>query len=706
MNCFSKVVLLMMMTSVLSGCQDGGPNRPAAPVAKMEPTELTAFGETRVDNYFWMRHRENPEVIQHLEAENAYLKEMLAHTDELQHKLFEEMKGRIKKDDTTVPYLYNGYLYYSRYEKGGEYALHCRRPALGEVEEVYLNGNTLATGAGYFSLAGVEVSPDGRKAVYGIDTAGRRFYTLRVKDLDTGNLLEDVIPDVTGDVTWAMDNRTLFYTRQDPETLRSYQVWRHELGAAPGTDTLIFEEEDDTFDVSVERTKSERFLVISSSQTLSTEHRILEADNPFGEFRIFEPRHRDLEYGIDHQGDRFIILTNHEALNFRLMECDLNNTGLSHWRELIPHRKDVFLEDLEVFDNWLVLAERFDGLTHLKVIPADGSKAHYLDFGEPTWSTWLATNVSMESGVLRFGYSSLTTPSTTFDYDMATREKTLLKQTEVLGGFLPENYQAEYVQVPAADGTLVPVSLVYRKGFKPDSQSPLLLYAYGSYGYSMDASFGSSRLSLLDRGFVYAIAHVRGGEEKGRAWYEDGKLLNKKNTFTDFIDCGNYLVDKGYTAHDRLFAMGGSAGGLLMGAIMNMAPEVWRGVVAQVPWVDVVTTMQDDSIPLTTSEYDEWGNPADEEYYRYMLSYSPYDNVRAMNYPATLVTTGLHDSQVQYWEPAKWVARLREMKTDDNPLLFKINMEAGHGGASGRFRRLEETALSYAFMLDLLGIRE
>lgn len=706
MNRLSKVVILMMMTSVFSGCQDDGPDGPdgpVAPVAKIQPKELTAFGETRVDNYFWLRERENPEVIQYLKAENDYLKQVLAPTEELQEKLFAEMKGRIKKDDTSVPYLYNGYRYYTRFEKGGEYSLHCRRPAGSETEEVFLNGNTLATGDGYFSLTGVEVSPDSRKVVYGIDTAGRRFYTLRIKDLETGQLLDDIIADVTGDVTWAMDNRTLFYTRQDPETLRSYQVWRHELGAAPGTDVLIFEEQDDTFDVSVERTKSERFLLISSSQTLSTEYRILEADNPMGEFRLFEPRRRDLEYHLDHQGDRFLILTNYEAKNFRLMECSQNETGLANWRELIAHRDDVFLEDLEVCNNWLVLAERFDGLTHLKILPADGSEAYHLDFGEPTWSVWLSTNVDMESQVLRFGYSSLTTPSTTYDFDMGTREKTLLKQTEVLGGFLSENYQAEYVQVPAADGTLVPVSLVYRKGFTPNGQSPLLLYAYGSYGYSMDASFGSARLSLLDRGFVYAIAHVRGGEEKGRAWYEGGKLLHKKNTFTDFIDCGNFLVQQGYTAHDRLFAMGGSAGGLLMGAIMNMAPEVWRGVVAQVPWVDVVTTMQDDSIPLTTSEYDEWGNPANEEYYRYMLSYSPYDNVQAMNYPATLVTTGLHDSQVQYWEPAKWVAKLRVMKTDDNPLLFKINMEAGHGGASGRFRRLEETALSYAFMLNLLG---
>jgi oligopeptidase B len=698
-----KVVFLMMMASAFSGCEadDAG-----APRAEIRPHELTAHGETRIDNYYWLKEREDPEVIEYLEAENAYLQKSMAHTDELQKKLFEEMKGRIKKDDTSVPYLYNGFWYYTRFEKGGEYALHCRRPEGGDTEEVMLNGNTLATGEGYFSLRGVEPSPDNTMVVFGIDNAGRRFYTLGIKDLETGKMLTDVIPDVTGNVTWALDNKTLFYTRQDKETLRSHQIWRHELGTDAGKDKLVYSEEDETFSCYVYRTKSERFLVISSSQTLSSEHRILEADNPLGEFRLFAPRQRDLEYEIDHQGDRFVILTNHQAKNFRVMECGLTETGLDNWREVIAHRDEVFLEDVEVFDNWLVLAERFDGLSHLKVHPGDGSEPYHLDFGEPTWSVRMSANVNMDSDVLRFGYSSLTTPRSTFDFDMITRTKTLLKQDEVLGDFQSENYQAQYVQVPARDGTLVPVSLVYRKGFRPNGESPLLLYGYGSYGASMNARFSSDRLSLLDRGVVYAIAHVRGGEEKGRAWYEDGKLLRKKNTFTDFIDCGNYLVENGYTSHDRLFAMGGSAGGLLMGAIMNMAPEVWRGIIAQVPWVDVVTTMQDDSIPLTTSEYDEWGNPADEEYYRYMLSYSPYDNVEAKDYPALLVTTGLHDSQVQYWEPAKWVARLRALKTDSNPLLMKINMEAGHGGKSGRFRRLEETALSYAFMLDLLGIKE
>ncbi len=702
MNRLYKVVFLMMMFGLTPGCNNDDSTPVAFPVAKIQPHELTSHGETRVDNYFWLRERENPEVIAYLEAENKYLKEVLAPTDDLQSELFAEMKGRIKKDDDSVPYLYNGYWYFTRYEKGGEYSLRCRRPENSDIEEVMFNGNVMATGDGYFSLRGVKVSPDSKKAVFGVDTEGRRFYTLRIKDLDSGEILADVIPNVTGNVAWAMDNTTIFYGKQDPKTLRSFQIWRHELGTDATSDHLVYEEKDDTFACYVSRSKSDRFLFISSSQTLSTEHRILEADNPRGEFRLFQPRQRKLEYDIDHQGDRFVILTNHLAKNFRLMECDLDNTGLEAWREVIAHRDDVFLEGVEVFSDWLVMEERFDGLSHLKILPADGSAAHHLDFGEPTWSVGISTNVDMDSQVLRFSYSSLTTPNSTFDYDMVSHQKTLLKQKEVLGDFQADNYEAQYLQVPARDGTLVPVSLVYRKGFKNDGKSPLLLYAYGSYGYSQDARFSSNMLSLLDRGFVYAIAHVRGGEEKGRAWYEDGKLLKKKNTFTDFIDCGRYLTDKGYTSSDRQFAMGGSAGGLLVGAIANMAPETWRGIVAHVPWVDVVTTMEDDTIPLTTSEYDEWGNPANEEYYRYMLSYSPYDNVQAMDYPAMLITAGLHDSQVQYWEPAKWVARLRANKTDNNPLLLKTNMEAGHGGASGRFRRLEETALSYAFMLDLV----
>jgi len=700
----TKVVLAMILSlTALAGCGGGD----EAPRAEIRPHEMTLHGHTRIDDYFWLKDRENPEVIAYLEAENAYLAKTMAHTDELQDLLFEEMKGRIKKDDSSAPYEKNGYWYYTRFVPGGEYALHCRRPGTMETaEEIMFDGNAMGEGHGYFALRGVNVSPDSKLVVYGVDTAGRRFYTLRVKDLATGRIMQDEIKDVTSNVTWALDNQTLFYTRQDPETLRSYQIWRHELGADTSEDVLVYEEKDDTFGCDVRRSKSDKYLFINSRQTLSTECRLLEADNPTGEFRLFQERQRDVEYSVSHQGDRFLILTNLHATNFRLMACGLDQTWLASWREVVPHRDKVLLEDVEVFRDFLVLGERFDGLTHLKVVPMDGSEPHYLDFGEPTWSAWTSYNPQMDARVLRFGYTSLTTPRSTFVYDMNTRRKELIKQQEVLGGFDAANYKAEYLHVPARDGKMVPVSLVYRKGFEPDGASPLLLYGYGSYGYSMDARFNSSRLSLLDRGFVYAIAHVRGGQEMGRQWYEDGKLLKKMNTFTDFIDCGRYLVEKKYTSRDRLFAAGGSAGGLLIGAVVNMAPDLWRGVEAGVPFVDVVTTMLDDSIPLTTSEFDEWGNPLDKEYYDYMLSYSPYDNVTAQAYPAMLVTTGLHDSQVQYFEPAKWVAKLRVVATGDNPLIFKINMEAGHGGKSGRFRRLEEEALAYAFFLDLVGIKE
>ncbi len=700
----TRVVLAMILSlTALAGC--GGKDE--APMAEMRPHEMTLHGDTRIDNYFWLNERENPEVIAYLEAENAYLAKVMAHTEELQEDLFEEMKGRIKKDDSSAPYELNGYWYYTRYIKGGEYALHCRRPgSMDGDEEIMFDGNAMGEGLGYFSLRGVNVSPDSKLAVYGVDTFGRRFYTLRVKDLTTGKILTDEIKDVTGNVTWAMDNKTLFYTRQDPETLRPYQIWRHELGTDTSRDVLVFEEKDDTFRCYVRRSKSDKYLFIASSQTLSTEYRLLDADNPTGEFRVFQPRQRDVEYRVSHQGDRFLVLTNLHATNFRLMECGLEQTWLANWKEVVPHRDDVLLEDVEIFDDYLVLGERFDGLTHIKVVPMDGSDPHHLDFGEPTWSVRTSYNPQMDVHDLRFSYTSLTTPRSTFVYEMKTRKKKLIKQEEILGGFDGANYQAEYLHVPARDGEMVPVSLVYRKGFEPDGTSPLLLYAYGSYGASMDASFRSSRLSLLDRGFVFAIAHIRGGQEMGRQWYDDGKLLKKKNTFTDFIDCGRYLVDKKYTSRDRLFAAGGSAGGLLMGAIVNMEPDLWRGVEAAVPFVDVVTTMLDDSIPLTTGEYDEWGNPNVKEYYDYMLSYSPYDQVSAQAYPAMLVTAGLNDSQVQYFEPAKWVAKLRAVGTGDNPLIFKINMESGHGGKSGRFRRLEEQALAYAFFLDLAGIKE
>ncbi len=702
MSHIQKAILLMATTLLLGGCSS---ELPDPPVADVRPHEMTIHGDTRVDNYYWLNQREDPEVIAYLEAENEYLDAAMKPQRKLEKKLFEEMKGRIKEDDSSAPFEMRGYWYYSRYVEGGEYALECRRKgSLDAPEEILFDGNEMATGLEYFSLRGPSVSFDNRYAIYGVDDQGRRFYTLRVKDLASGEILGDVIPDVTGNVVWAKDNRTFFYTRQDPETLRSWQVWRHLLGSDARDDVLIYQEDDDTFSCYVGRTKSYRYLMIDSSQTLSSEVRLLEADHPQGEFRVFQAREKNMEYSIDHQGDRFLIRTNLHAPNFRLMECGLQETGLASWKEVVPHRPDVLLSGFEVFDDWMVLTERFDGLNHLKIVPMDGGAPHFLEFNDPTWSTWASVNTRMDTNVFRYGYSSLTTPRSTYDYDMQRRTSTLIKQQEILGGFDSDNYQAEYVHVVARDGTKVPVSLVYRKGFVADGSAPLLLYGYGSYGASMNAGFRSSLISLLDRGFVYAIAHVRGGQEMGRQWYEDGKLLNKMNTFTDFIDCGHGLVERKYTSRDRLFAMGGSAGGLLMGAIINLDPDLWAGVVAAVPFVDVVTTMLDDSIPLTTGEYDEWGNPNEKVYYDYMLSYSPYDQVAAHAYPPLLVTTGLHDSQVQYFEPAKWVAKLRAVKTDDNLLLLKTNMGAGHGGASGRFRRLEETALSYAFLCGLAGI--
>ncbi len=696
-----KVVLLMsVIVGALGGCGKG----PVPPEAAIKPHEMTIHGDTRVDNYYWLNERENPDVIAYLEAENAYLDVVMKDTVDLQSELLAEMKGRIKKDDYSAPVEKDGYFYYARYVLGGEYAVHCRRAGnMDGAEEVLLDGNAMGKDEGYFALRGVSVSPDTKQLVYAEDKAGRRLYTLHFKDLATGVISTEEIPNVTGNVAWASDNRTVFYGKKDLETLRSHQVWRHTLGTDPASDVLVYEEKDDTFSCRVSRSKSGQYLFITSDQTLTTETRMLEADNPTGSFRVFQPRQRDVEYHVSHQGERFLVHTNLHAKNFRLMECGLDQTWLANWREVEPHRVDVLLDGVGVFNDWIVLSERFGGLSHLRVVPMDGSDSHQLDFGEPTWSAWISANLMMQTDTLRFGYESLTTPTTTFAYDMKKRTKTIIKQTEVLGDFDAANYVAEYVHVPARDGVLVPVSLVYRKGFEPDGTAPLLLYAYGSYGYSQDAGFDSSRLSLLDRGFVYAIAHIRGGQEMGRHWYEDGKLLKKKNTFTDFVDCGEYLVAQNYTSSDRLFAAGGSAGGLLMGAVVNMAPDLWKGVLAAVPFVDVVTTMLDETIPLTTGEFDEWGNPKEKKYYDYMLSYSPYDQVEAKAYPAMLVTTGLHDSQVQYFEPAKWVAKLRAVKTDDNPLLFKINMEAGHGGKSGRFRRLEEKALSYAFFLDLAG---
>ncbi|MFZ5517259.1 MAG: S9 family peptidase [Candidatus Zhuqueibacterota bacterium] len=675
------------------------------PVAEQIAKELTIHNDTRIDNYFWLRERENPKVIEYLTAENTYLESMMAHTEKLQQKLFNEIVGRIKQTDMSVPYMSNGYFYYSRFEEGKEYPIHCRKKGkLDAPEEILLNVNEMATGHAFYQVQGLEVSEDNLFLAFGVDTVSRRKYTIYFKNLGTGEILPDQIPNTTGGATWANDNKTVFYVTKD-STLRPEKIMKHVLGTSSETDRLIFHETDNTFGTYVYKSKSREFLFIVSGSTLSTEYRFLKADSPDGEFKIVQKREKDHEYSVDHFGNSFYIVTNWQAKNFRLMQTDVARTSKENWKEVIPHRTDVLLEGIDIFKDYLVVSERQNGLQQIKVTEHKSGNSYSLEFPDEAYLAYPTTNLEFDTNLLRYSYTSLTTPNSTYDYNMQTREQTLLKQQEVLGGYDPKNYESKRLYAPATDGTKIPISLVYKKGLVTNGANPLLLYGYGSYGASMDATFSSVRLSLLDRGFVYAIAHIRGGQEMGRDWYENGKLLKKKNTFTDFINCAEFLIAEKYTNQENLFAMGGSAGGLLMGAVVNMRPDLFKGVIAQVPWVDVITTMLDESIPLTTSEYDEWGNPNVKEYYDYMLSYSPYDNVEAKPYPAMLVTTGLHDSQVQYWEPAKWVAKLRTMKTDQNILLLKTDMKAGHGGKSGRFERYKETALEYAFMFHLSGIK-
>ncbi|OUD36362.1 oligopeptidase B [Flavobacterium sp. FPG59] len=679
-----------------------------APLAKIIPTVLEKHGDTRVDNYFWLNKRENPEVIDYLNKENSYYEAMTADTKGFQKELYEEMKSRIKEDDESVPYLYNGYYYITRFETGKDYPIYSRKKgSLTAAEEILFNCNDLAKGHSYFQLGGLSVSPDNKFASFGVDTIGRRIYTIQVKNLETGEILSDKIENATGSSVWANDNKTIFYTKQDEVTLRSDKVFKHKLNTSSDQDVLVFFEKDDTFNVSVGKEKSKKYIVIGSGSTLTTEYRILNSETPDAEFKVFQPRVRGLEYSISHFGDSFYILTNKDkATNFKLMKTPESATAKANWVDVIAHRDDVLLEDIEIFRNYLVVEERSNGLNHIRIKPWSGEGEYYLPFGSETYNAYTTTNVDFDTDILRYSYQSLATPSSVIDFNMKTKEKEVKKEQQVLGGkFDKNNYTEERVWATATDGTKVPISMVYKKGLKKDGTNPVLLYAYGSYGVTMDTYFSSTRLSILDRGFVFAIAHIRGGEDLGRQWYEDGKLLKKKNTFTDFIDCSKYLIQEKYTSPQHLYAEGGSAGGLLMGAVVNMAPELYHGVIAQVPFVDVISTMLDDTIPLTTGEYDEWGNPNEKKYYKYMLSYSPYDNVKAQKYPNMYVSTGLHDSQVQYWEPAKWVAKLRTLKTNDTVLYLNTNMDAGHGGASGRFEALKELAKEYSFLLDLEKIK-
>jgi len=674
-----------------------------APVAAKKPKELTIHGDTRMDPYYWLREREDSEVIDYLNAENTYRVSVMKGTEKFQKDLFDEIVGRIKQTDESVPYKDNGYYYYTRYEEGKEYPIFCRKKEnLQATEEILVNANEMAEGHAYFQIGGLSVSPNNRYVALGIDTVSRRKYTIYIKDLQTGEMLADEIPLTTGGASWANDNQTLFYTQKDDNTLRSKAILRHIMGTDAADDVTVFEETDETFSTYVFKSKSKKYMIIGSSSTLTNEYQFLSADQPGGTFKIVQPRVRGLEYNIAHFGDYFYIITNLDATNFRLMKTPVNQTEKEHWEEVIAHRKDVLIEGIEIFQDYLVVEERKEGLNHLRVMPWKGGTEHYIDMGEEVYTAWISVNTDFDSQLLRYQYSSLTTPSSTFDYHLDNKEKTLLKQDEVLGGtFDPDNYEAKRIYAKADDGKKIPMSIVYRKGVQLNGENPTLLYGYGSYGHTIDPGFRSYRLSLLDRGFIYVIAHIRGSQVYGRPWYEDGKLLKKMNTFTDFNDCAEHLIKEKYTSANHLYAMGGSAGGLLMGAVINLQPELYHGVIAAVPFVDVITTMLDEDIPLTTGEYDEWGNPNEKVYYDYMLSYSPYDQVEAKEYPHMLVTTGLHDSQVQYWEPAKWVAKLRDKKTDNNQLLMYCNMETGHGGASGRFEQYKETAMEFAFLFSL-----
>ncbi|MEE9364991.1 MAG: S9 family peptidase [Cellulophaga sp.] len=673
------------------------------PIAIKKPKKLVKHEDIRVDNYYWLNDREDKEVLSYLNSEHEYHNALTAHTKDFQGLLFEEMKSRIKEDDSSVPYKNNGYWYATRYEVGKEYPIYSRREEEEAPEQILFDCNEMAKGHDYFSLGGVAISPNNELAAFSLDTVSRRQYSIQIKNLKTGEVYADKIENTTGGSVWANDNKTLFYTKKDPVTLRSDKIYKHILGTSSEEDKLVFHEKDETFGTFVYKTKSKKYLVIGSYSTLTSEYQILNADDADAKFQMFSPRERGVEYSICHYKDQFYILTNKDkATNFKLMKVSETTTASENWEEFIPHREDVLLEDIDIFKEYYVLSERENGLNTIKVIRWDNSISYYLPFDNETYTSYVGTNPDFDSEILRYGYNSLTTPSSVIDFNMRTKEKEVKKEQEVLGGkFQKENYKSSRVWATAQDGVKIPISIVYHKDTKLDGNSPLLQYAYGSYGHTIDPSFSTTRLSLLDRGYIFAISHIRGGEYLGRKWYDNGKLLKKKNTFTDFVDCSKFLIEENYTSAKHLYASGGSAGGLLMGAIINMAPELYNGVIASVPFVDVVTTMLDESIPLTTGEYDEWGNPNDKEFYEYMKSYSPYDNVKKQDYPNLLITTGLHDSQVQYWEPAKWIAKLRDYKTNGKLLLLDINMDTGHGGASGRFESLKEVAKDYSFLLDL-----
>ena len=685
------------------------------PKAEIQAKSLTIHNSTRIDNYFWMRlsdeqktaknkDTQTQKVEAYLNSENEYFDQVTASTNNFQKELFEEMKGRIKEDDTSVPYFRNDYFYVTRFEKGSQYPIYSgKKENLEAKEEVLFDVNKEAEGYEYFQLGGLNVSPNNTLVAFATDTVSRRQYSIQIKNLETGNILTDKIENTTGGSVWSNDNKTLFYTKKDPLTLRSSSIYRHILGTDASEDVIVYEEKDETYSTYVYKTKSHKFIVIGSSSTLSSEFRIISADKPYGDWKIIQPREDNLEYSLAHYGDYFYLQTNKDdAINFKLMKTPVNKTTKENWVDVIPHRKETLLEDVSIFKNYLVIEERTQGLGKIRIKTWDGKEDYYLPFDEETYSAGVYANPEFDTEVIRYSYNSMTTPNSVIDFNMKNQTKEVKKEQEVLGGkFNKSNYKSERIWATARDGKKVAISLVYHKDTELNKDTPLLQYAYGSYGYTISDGFSTTRLSLLDRGFVYAVAHIRGGQYLGREWYNDGKMMNKKNSFFDFIDCSKYLIENNYTSAKHLYAMGGSAGGLLMGGVSNLNPELYNGIIAAVPFVDVISTMLDESIPLTTGEFDEWGNPKEKEAYDYMLSYSPYDQVQAKDYPNMLVTTGYFDSQVQYWEPAKWVAKLRELKTDNNILLLRTNMDVGHGGASGRFDALKETAVDYTFLLAL-----
>lgn len=677
-----------------------------APIAKQKPKEITANGHTRIDPYYWLNERENPEVIDYLNQENEYTKAGLAHTETLQNNLFNEMRGRMKEDDNSVPVLLRGYYYYTRFETGKEYPIQCRKKgSLDAPEEIILDHNILAEGKSFCQIVGTTVSPDNTKLCYGADFTGRRQYAMYVIDIASGKVLEDPVLNTDGSYVWANDNKTLFYDVKDEVTLRTHKIKKHIIGTPAAKDKTVFEEKDETYNCGVNKSKSEKYIFISSHSTTTTEYSIIPADKPEEKIKVIAPRLRDNLYYVEHFGDNFYIRTNLNARNFKMVKCPINATDRENWKDLFAYKDNVLTEDFDVFKDYLVLEERFEGLTRIRVKSWRTPIDYFIQFDDPAYSAYMHQNPDFNTSLFRYGYSSLNQPQTVFEIDLDSKERKTLKVQEIPSGYDANLYQTERVWVTARDGAKVPMSIVYRKDKFLKGQNPTLIYGYGSYGITVDPSFSIARISLLDRGFVYAIAHIRGGQDLGRQWYESGKMLQKKNTFNDFIDCSDFLLNNGYTKKGGLYAMGGSAGGLLMGAIMNDRPDLYNGIIAAVPFVDVVTTMLDETIPLTTGEFDEWGNPKNKEYYNYILSYSPYDNLKEVEYPNLLITTGLHDSQVQYWEPAKWIAKLRTLHKGNNKLYLHTDMESGHGGKSGRFQRLYEIAMEYAFLLDLEGIK-